>query len=138
MKNLISNFLKIFFSIPEKMRFILVGGFNTLFGFTLFFCLYSLLKDKFHYITIFLSSGSIAMLIASLNLKFFVFRSKGSFLKEISRCYITYSLILLANSILLYLIVELLSQEVIISQIIVTLILIVLSYIGHKYYSFRK
>ena len=135
--NKINLLLKIFFKLPEKIRFVLVGGFNTVFGFSFFALLYSLLYSNTHYLVILIFSNFVAMTVAFFMLKFFVFRTKHNYLKELLRCFTTYSVIFSLNSALLYLLVDLLNCHVIASQFFITIIIVILSYMGHKHFSFK-
>jgi putative flippase GtrA len=131
------NFLlKIFFQLPEKVRFVLIGGFNTAFGFGLFSLLYLLLYKNLNYLVILIINNFLAVSVAFFMLKFFVFQTQDNYWKEFIRCHLIYLLILMLNSILLYLLVDVFNQEVIISQFLITITLVVLSYSGHKHFSF--
>ena len=129
--------LKIFFSLPEKIRFILVGCFNTFFGFAVFALLYLLADAYIHYLIILVLSNFISVAVAFLMLKFFVFQTQGNYLNEFMRCYVTYLIMLILNALLLYLMVDTLAQGVVLSQFIITALIVVLSYLGHKYFSFQ-
>ena len=135
--NNIDLLVKIFFKLPEKVRFILVGGFNTIFGFSFFACLYSFLHEKLHYLIILIFSNFVSIIVAFFMLKFFVFKTKHNYLKELLRCFITYLAIFFLNSVLLYLLVNLFNQHVLISQLFITLTIVSLSYTGHKHFSFK-
>ncbi|WP_150142454.1 GtrA family protein [Candidatus Enterovibrio escicola] len=129
--------LKIFFTLPEKIRFILVGGFNTIFGFVVFTLLCLLADDYSNYLIILVSSNLIAVVVAFLMLKFLVFQTKGNYLKEFMRCYLTYLVMLGINVLLLYLMVDVLAQDIVISQFVITVLIVIFSYLGHKYFSFN-
>lgn len=128
--------LKIFFQFPEKIRFILVGGFNTVFGFAMFTLLHILLSSILHYLITLIISNFIATLVAFLMLKFFVFQTQGNYLKEFIRCYITYLTILILNALLLYVSVDYLNYPIVLTQFCITIVLVIISYLGHKYFSF--
>ncbi|WP_158523522.1 GtrA family protein [Candidatus Enterovibrio escicola] len=129
--------LKIFFTLPEKIRFILVGGFNTIFGFVVFTLLCLLADDYSNYLIILVSSNLIAVVVAFLMLKFLVFQTKGNYLKEFMRCYLTYLVMLGINVLLLYLMVDVLAQDIVISQFVITVLIVIFSYLGHKCFSFN-
>lgn len=66
------------------MRYLLVGGVNTIFGYCSFAALNKLLSPHLHYAYVFV--GPIANVInitfSLLNYKFFVFKTKGNFVRE--------------------------------------------------------
>lgn len=129
--------LKLFFRIPEKIRFLLIGGANTVIGFFVFSALYMLFQEHIHYLLILILSNFIAVIFAFLMLKFLVFQTKKNYLKEFVRCYITYLGMLILNMILLYLCSDILIMPVIFSQFLITLLLVVISYLSHKHFSFK-
>ena len=134
--NQISFLFKIFFKLPEKLRFILIGGFNTVFGFSLFTLLYFLLGTKIHYLIILIFNHLIAVSISYLMLKFFVFCTKGNYLREFINCHITYLLIITLNMFFLYAMVDVFKQNILFSQLFITFFLVIFSYYGNKYFSF--
>lgn len=135
--NKINLLLSIFFRLPEKVRFILVGGFNTVFGLSFFTLLYFFLYKNTHYLIILTISNLVSIVVAFLMLKFFVFKTKHNYFRELLRCFITYLVIFFLNSGLLYLLVDLLSQNIIASQFFIAVIMVLFSYFGHKYFSFK-
>jgi putative flippase GtrA len=123
--------------LPEKLRFLLIGGANTAFGLFAFAALYFLLPESVHYLIILVLANFVSVLFAYFMLKIFVFQTKGSYLKEFVRCYSVYLSILGLNAVLLFICVSLLHFPVLLSQIGVTVLLVIYSYIGHKKFSFR-
>jgi putative flippase GtrA len=134
--NQIRFLIKIFFKLPEKVRFIIIGGFNTIFGFSLFAILYFLLGTKIHYLIILVFNHLIAVSISYLMLKFFVFCTKGNYLREFINCHITYLLIITLNMFFLYAMVDVFKQNILFSQLFITFFLVIFSYYGNKYFSF--
>lgn len=128
---------ELFFSLPQKIRFFFAGGLNTAFGFAFFAFLYLLLEAHVHYLIVLILSNFVAVVFAFLSLKFLVFLTKGNYLKEFVRCYLSYLTILAANAVLLFICVDVLALSVIGSQLFVTVVLVALSYVLHKYFSFK-
>jgi putative flippase GtrA len=129
--------LEYFFTLSEKIRFLFAGGVNTLFGFGTFAILYLLLGEFFHYLVILIISNFIAVVFSFLTLKFLVFQTKRNFLQEFIKCYTTYLVILFLNSVLLYFAVDIAKQPIILSQLFITISLVIISYIAHKYFTFK-
>ena len=70
-------------------------------------------------------------------MKWLVFKKRGKYLKEYIRCNLTYLSVLIINLILLYLFVEFLFLNPFVAQCLATSINIVISYLGHKHFSFK-
>jgi putative flippase GtrA len=121
----------------EKVNYLLVGGWNTIFGYLTFVALYYLLHQSIHYLILLIISNILSITNAYVGYKIFVFRTKGNYLKEYLRFYVVYGLALLLNLALLPLVVELLKINPVIAQAIIMFINVVFSYLGHKNFSFR-
>ncbi len=135
---MINKLLELFFIIPEKIRYILVGGFNTLLSFAIFYVLYLLLQNKIHYSFILILNFFISVFISFSLLRFFVFKSKGNFLKEYIRCNISYTILLFLNLILLTIMVDYFKIKIILSQFILTIFIAIIGFVIHKNFSFKK
>ena len=80
----------------------------------------------------------LAITNAYLNYKFFVFKTKGNYLKEYLRCYIVYGGTIVFGFILMYILVSIIGLHPVIAQLPCVAGTIVFSYIGHRKFSFRK
>ena len=80
-------------SFWQMGRYLLVGGFNTVFGYSLFAVLNFGLQGigSYSYMLASLLSNLIAITVAFLGYKWFVFRTRGNYLKEWIRCVAVYS-----------------------------------------------
>jgi putative flippase GtrA len=125
-----------FFRLPEKVRYLLVGGYNTVVGYGLFLVLQTWLGSDLHYLVVltlafFLSVGhSFAML------KLFVFRTIGNWRREYLRANISYLLLFAINAALLSGFVDGLHTEPRLAQLYCTVIVAALGYVIHKKFSF--
>lgn len=122
----------------EKIRFLIAGAWNTLFGYFLFALLFYLLSAKVHYMVLLAVSYIFSITNAYLSYKYFVFKTKGNFMKEYSRFYVVYGAAFIANLMLLPVFVELLRIHPLISQALIIILTVIISYFGHKHFSFRK
>ncbi len=137
----IKNFnqiLTIWFQINEKLRYLLVGGYNTVFAFLLFCLLQFLLKNHLHYLLILLICHLISVLNSFLTFRFFVFRSTKNPLHEYLKINIVYAGYYLANAALLYILIDLLKANIFLSQLLCIGILTIITYFAHKHFSFKK
>lgn len=129
--------MKHWFNISDKIRFLLVGGFNA----SVSFAIYSL-------ICLFIGNGlyQLALIIAWVlssivsfsTQKFLVFRGNGFWLKEYCKCCTTWFFSYIINAILLETFVKFLDLNVYLAQIIATLFCAIFNYILFKRFAFRK
>jgi len=137
MVKLIKWGLGIFFKLPEKVRFLLMGGFNTAIGYMVFLSFYFLFKNTLHYQIILFSSYAPSTIVSFLTFKIFVFRTKGRWLREYIRVFMSSIIVYLVNIIILHICVEIFKIYIPISQLISILFFTIASYTIHKYFSFQ-
>ena len=133
-------------SARQFARFLAVGGFNTLFGYGLFALLnWSLTPVPYGYLWATIVANLIAITVAFLGYKWFVFRTKGNYLREWLRCvgvYGTSSLIGLAGmAILVPILRRHMAKPQAASYVAAALMLVVtvcFSFVGHRNISFRQ
>src|ERR1700722_2461010 len=78
----------------QLFRYLLVGAWNTVFGYTCFFFItrgLSHVMPHYSYIAANLLSNILSITVAFLGYKWFVFRTKGNYLREWMRSLIVYS-----------------------------------------------
>ena len=121
----------------EQIKYVVVGGWNTVFGFFAFIALYYSLNRIIHYTIILTASYIVSITNAYLCYKFLVFKTKGNYFREYFRFYLVYGVAYLINLGLLPVAVELFKIKVVIAQILIMLITILISYLGHKNFTFK-
>ncbi len=120
-----------------KARFLVAGAFNTFVGLATYPLLYLLLTpDGIHYLTILAITHAISITVAFLTNKFFVFRTKGGYLKEFSKFFTFHFMHFLINLAILPIMVEYANMNPIYAQPIFAIIVIVSSYFWHKNITF--
>lgn len=125
-------------------RFILVGIWNTIFGYGLFFCLdtlfaYIIRPDYLAYMSAMVVSQVISILNAYLFHKIVTFRSAvggWGMVAEFFRFSTTYALTFGISLVLLPLLVEIFHLIPKVAGLIITLVCAGLSYVGHSRFSF--
>lgn len=123
-----------------------MGGFNTLFGYGLFAMLNWLLRRvPAGYLLATFFSSLIAITVAFLGYKWFVFRTKGHYMREWLRCVGVYATSMLISLVGMAILVPFLrrhmEQPQAASYLAAALMLVVtaiFSFIGHKRISFRQ
>jgi len=139
-----SNDRKSFF---EVLRYLLVGGFNTVFGYGIFALLNWLFTGmgRYSYIYATLLASLIALTVAFLGYKWFVFRTHGNYLAEWIRCLGVYGSTVLISLAGMPILVPLLQSALshperasYIAGAIMTGVSIIFGFFGHKKVSFRE
>ena len=127
-------------SIPWTfLRFLLIGGWNTLFGVGLYAVAYRLYGVRVHYLLLTVPVQFLAITQAFLCYKFLVFRVRRSaWFAEYLRCFLVYGLSALLTTALLWLCVAMLHLSPILGNLAATAIVTVISFLGHQAFTFRR
>jgi putative flippase GtrA len=121
----------------QRVAFLIVGSINTAVGFICFAGFLALLGRQ-RYMATLLCSHVVAVLIAFVLYRFVVFRVRGHVLGDLWRFETVYLSALAVNLLLLPLLVELAHLPVLAAQALILLATSLMSWIGHKHYSFRR
>jgi len=99
--------LKRYLPTWQFLRYLLVGGWNTAFGYFTYAALTWVLSRHvaYGYLYAALFSNLINISVAFLGYKWFVFKTKGNYLREWLRCFVVYGAAALPNLLLLPLVV---------------------------------
>ena len=122
----------------EKIRYIVAGIWNTIFGYTVTIIIYFLAKDQINTFFIGIIANVFSISQSFVVHKLFVFKTEGDWLKELIRSYMVYGVAALLSSGLLWILVDLYKINIFTAQTIVILTIILVSYIGHREYTFKK
>lgn len=122
----------------RKVRYLLAGGWNTVFGYGAGLAIYGLCAEHLHIVVIGILANVIAITMAFLTYKLFVFRTKGNWLGEYLRSFIVYGGLAPLGIGLLWLLVEGMRMPFWLAQGIVVLTTIVVSYLSHSRFTFRS
>ena len=127
---------RIFQRHQEKINYLLVGGWNTVFGYLAFVALYLLLAKQIHYLILLVLANILSITNAYLGYKIFVFKTKGNYVREYLRFYLVYGATLLLNLLFLPICVNFLGISPVLAQGGFIFVNVIFSYLGHKYFSF--
>jgi putative flippase GtrA len=134
-------------SLTQFVRYIFVGGFNTVFGYAVFAALNWSFRGlgSFSYMYAAALGSLITITVAFLGYKWFVFKTRGNYLIEWIRCFGVYGTNMLIGLAGLPILVALLRPRLrspelasYLAAAIMTSITVVFSFLGHKNVSFRK
>lgn len=132
--------------LRRVLRYLIVGGWNTAFGYGVFSGLNYVLTGviPYPYMVANVLANMISISVAYFGYKFFVFKTKGNYLREYLRTYLVYGASCLASLGLLPIFVVLVRLAYpnpvlapYIAQAVILPVIVVMSYFGHKKYSFR-
>jgi len=121
----------------EQVLYLVGGGWNTLFGYLCFAALYYFLQASLPVAVILVLSYVISIANAYVCYRYIVFRSRGSVLRELPRFTSVYLVALAANLVVLPLALRTLPFNAYVIQALFTVAVVVLSYLGHRFFSFR-
>ena len=121
----------------EQILYLAVGGWNTLFGYLNFVVLYYFLQARLSVMLILVISYAISIANAYICYRYIVFRSRGSVMREMPRFTSVYLVALAANLVILPLALRWLPFSAYVVQALFTMVVVLLSYLGHKHFSFR-
>ena len=122
----------------QGLRFLLIGAFNTAFGFVLFALLLHLAGDRVHYLVVLVAATIIAVLVAFAGYRTFVFRVRGNVLRDLGRFSLVYAVALAVNLAALPLLVEVFAAPILLAQAIVVVGTVIASFLAHRSFSFRR
>lgn len=131
----------------QFVRYLLVGGFNAGFGYGLFALLNWRMRGvgPYSYMYAAVLANFIAITVAFLGYKWFVFKTRGNYLIEWIRCFGVYGTSMLIGLAGLPILVTLLRPRLrdpelasYLAAAIMTSITVAFSFFGHKNVSFRK
>jgi putative flippase GtrA len=134
-------------SASQFVRYLFVGGFNTVFGYSVFAFLNWLFRrwGTYSYMYAAVAANFISITAAFLGYKWFVFRTKGNYLIEWIRCFGVYGSSALIGLAGLPVLVTLLRPHLCNPQLasylaaaMMMCVTMLFSFLGHKNVSFRQ
>lgn len=150
--NIYRKLENIWFKVDQKIRFLLVGGFNTSTSFLLYYMFLYITNGK-EQLSLFLMN-LININISIMTMRYYVFQSQGNFYKEYTKAFSSYIVLYFINTGLLAFFVRVIHikeqlpagnilQEIpnlnkAVAQLCCICIITVMTFFVHKYFSFRK
>lgn len=121
----------------QKLRYLAVGGINTVVGYCIGVAVYQLLAASLHIFIIGVVANIIAITLSFLTYKTLVFRTIGHWLEEYLKAYVVYGGVAVFGILLLWLFVDKMGLSIWLAQGLVTVLTVSVSYIGHARFTFR-
>jgi putative flippase GtrA len=138
-------------SFPQRTRqfgrYLLVGGWNTLFGYGCYAALTALLQPRFRYgyVAASLLASLSNITVSFLGYKWFVFKTAGNYLHEWLRCVLVYLTAIVLGAAALPVLVLLIHRTTTLTTAapyvagaIVTAVTAILSFTAHNKFSFQQ
>jgi len=121
----------------QRVAFLAVGATNTAFGYLLFAMLLLLLGHRLYLVAL-VCAYVISVLVAFVLYRHLVFKVRGHVLADLWRFVTVYLAAFAVNLVVLPLLVELAHLPVLVAQAMIVLVTSLMSWVGHKHYSFRR
>lgn len=122
----------------QRTAFLIVGGINTGVGFLWFVFFQLTIGQVWGYLVALVFSHITSMICAFLMQRYFVFRVRGHWWRDLYRFEIVQLGTLAINFIALPFLVQVVHLNPIPAQAIITAVTVVLSWFGHRHFSFRR
>ncbi|NTU71402.1 MAG: GtrA family protein [Coriobacteriia bacterium] len=132
----------------EKFRYLVVGVMNTLVNYAMFALAIRFLSEpleaaagvdhKTAAIILQWATWIVAVVWSTTTMKYLVFRSKGHFGHEVFRAYFIYLPAQGLSSLILWSGMHFLGLSALVAQLAAIVVTTVISYLGHKYFTFKK
>jgi len=129
--------VRFYFRRREQLLYLVVGGWNTVFGYGVWALLQYTLGAYVNYLVILIISWPFAVLNAYIGYRYVVFRSRGRVVTELPRFSVVYVVTLLANLVVLPIALRTLPFSIYVIQALWTVLVVVCSYLSHRFFSFR-
>jgi len=129
--------LQSWWRLPQQFRFLLAGGYNTVFGYLVFGGLYLLFSQQVHYLIIAVLAHGCAVISAFIVHRRLVFRSSEPWPRSFVRFNASQLATLGFGIICLYVLVTYGRFRPLAAQAIVTTVSVLLTYLLHSRFSFR-
>ncbi len=131
------HILALWDNLPQKLRFLMVGGLNTGVSYALFM-LFLFILGQAHYQQALILAWLISSVCSFVLQKLYVFKTQGNWLGEYMRCIATWSLGYAINAVTLELVVKYLQLQPMIGQIFAIAVTTVVTYVLFKHFAFKQ
>lgn len=111
-----------------KLRFLVCGMINTIFGLSTYPLFYYFFNTKLHYLLILFLVQTLNLFFSFITNKFYVFRTSGNYKQEISKFLMFHYSYILINLVALPFLVEFFHIDPVVAQTSFAAVVIILSY----------
>lgn len=129
--------LEHWFKLDDKIRYILVGGFNFGVSYLIYVLFCRILGVEYYQYALALS-WILSSVISFMTQKYFVFKGGKNWIKEYLKCCSTWAVSYFVNAILLEIFVKQFILNVYLSQFLATTSVAIITYILFKKFAFKN
>lgn len=122
----------------QGIRYLLVGVFNTVFGYGFFALLEIGVGHVIPYMVVLLIAQVVSTFVAYVLYRYLVFKVRGHFWRDLLRFSLVYAGAFAVNLVLLPVMVSGLGWNVLLSQALIVGGTVVASFVAHRNFSFRR
>ena len=122
----------------QRVAFLVVGGVNTVVGYLIFAAFLVTVGQRWGYLAALACAHVFSVLFAFVLYRFVVFRVRGHVMADLWRFETVYLSALAVNFVLLPGLVEIAHLPVLVAQAMIVFVTSVMSWVGHKHFSFRR
>lgn len=122
--------------IPDKIRFLLIGGCNAAFSYIIFAIAIHFIGEA-HYQLCVALQWIISSVFSFTNQKLFVFCTKGNWLSEYCKCCTTWVVSYAVNALILEFLVRFVTKNVYVGQFFSIMCTAVVTYVLFKHFAFK-
>ena len=132
----LSKIFAYWFKLNKKLRFLLVGGGNTVLSFLIFTIGISCFQ--WNYQVVLIITYLLSVNFSILSMRSLVFEGKGNLAKEYAKAAFVYLSLLLLNYAFLFLFIDLFAWNEIVAQFLYTLLAPISTFVLHNIFSFSS
>ena len=121
----------------QKIRYLLIGVLNTLFGYFVTIYLYYSLSGILHTLLLLIIAHILAISFSFATNKFLVFKSKSKWLLEYFRYYTVYGTLAIFSILLTWVLADYTKVPFWLIQLLVIALMVCMTYFAHKEYTFK-
>ncbi len=125
------------FGLSDKIRFVLVGGFNASVSYIIYSLICLIAGEQFYQVSL-TTAWIVSSVVSFTTQRCFVFNVEGNLFKQYFKCCTTWIFSYIINATLLEFFVQKLQINVYVSQIFATATCAIFTYILFKTFAFRS
>jgi putative flippase GtrA len=122
----------------EEVRYLVVGGFNTVVGLGLYAGFHVLLGHQLGYLLVLIPAYAVGIVVSFITQRIWVFAARGQVLLDFARFTSVQLSGMALNALVLAIVHESTSIPAVPSQAISLFIVAIATYFSHKFFSFRR
>lgn len=122
---------------PEKLRFLLIGGVNTGFGYFYSIWFFYFFQESLSVFTILMLNTWVTITFSFITYKFFVFKSSGLWIYEYLRAFTVYGVSGIFSFCIIWVLVAAFGLEYWLVQLVALCVTVIISYYGHRNFTFK-